>query len=444
MLERKIERFINEHSLIVKGERVLAAYSGGPDSTCLLMILRQLFPGTHAVYVNHQLRGRESQKEERFVRDFCRKRKIPLFVERVRWKSIPSDLEQAARKRRYRHLAKVAAEQGFHKIALAHHKDDVVETFLLRLIRGAGPQGLRRMTAQRDLYVRPMLESDRKEILDYLRKKRVAYFTDTSNEKLTFTRNRIRKELIPYITRHFNPAFPSSIERTARWFEEQNNLLAELLQPFASLMHITKTGWGMSRSSLLKMGPALQKAVLRMHLTKLDPEMILSSKSIQDLVHTIRNGGSMELPGFLKVNCTKRSCTFSRKVTGTGFVEVDVPTVGKYKFPAANLTLTFSLTEKRVATDPNVAFLDAQKATFPLHIRNWKTGDSFSPLGMKGTKKLSDYFIDRKIPRNERKKIPLVYKDDDLLWVSGHQIHNDYRISPATKNFLRIEVKKNA
>ena len=444
MIEDKITRFISEHSLINEKDRVLVAYSGGPDSTCLLMILHKLFPGISAVYVNHRLRGKESEEEETFVRHFCAKRNIPLYVEQLQWSTIPSDLEHAARKKRYRHLEKVAAEHGFTKIALAHHRDDVVETFLFRLIRGSGPRGLARMAAKRKMFVRPLLECSRAEIRLYLKRHRLSFFRDTSNAKLTFTRNKLRKTLIPGIEKNFNPAFSSAVERSAKWIEEQNALVAELLKPYESLFHRHGNFWILNRSSFLLLKPGLQKVVLRMFLGKMDSGYNLTSRSLQRLIATIVNGGRMELPGYWGVACSTSECLFEPKRQRIGGIEVDVPAKGIYAFPAAAETLRFSLTTRRRAPNPAIAQLDADKANFPLYIRNWKKGDSFRPLGMKGTKKLSDYFIDKKVPRAERKKIPLVYKDDDLVWVSGYQIHDNYKVTPETKRILIIEARKNA
>jgi tRNA(Ile)-lysidine synthase len=452
MIETKIRNFIQENSLIHEKERILVAYSGGPDSTCLLMILRKLFPQTAAVYVNHHLRGAESREEEKFVREFCRRKRIPLFVEEIQWSQIPSNLEDAARKRRYRHLAKVAKEQNFQKIALAHHKDDVVENFLLRLIRGSGPRGLGRMKVQRDIYIRPILNVERKEILDYLNKNSIPYFSDSSNQDSKFARNRIRNELIPYIQKNFNPSFPEMLQQTSQWLEEQTEVLNELLQPFAKLLRAEKNAWNLSRQPFLKLNTSLQKAVLMNLLARMDTRLILTARSLQALLNAIRNQKGMELPGLLKMQCNTKTCKFVKKEERTGIVEVDVPAVGQYQFNLGNSKLTFTRTGKMPAvrgkTDGSspvqrnrfIAFLDAEKASFPLYIRNWKSGDSFRPLGLKGTQKLSDYFINKKIPRNSRKSIPLVFKDDDLVWVAGYQIHHDYRITETTKKFLKIEL----
>src|SRR5437867_1645653 len=136
-LTEKVSEFIERHSLIAPGQRVVVGFSGGPDSICLLLILRELFKDSAAVYVNHNLRGQESKKEEQFVHRFCEERNIPLFVESLQWKTIPGNLEEAARRKRYLHYSKVAAENGFDRVALGHQKDDVAETFLFRLIRGS-------------------------------------------------------------------------------------------------------------------------------------------------------------------------------------------------------------------------------------------------------------------------------------------------------------------
>ena len=366
-------------------------------------------------------------------------------MERIRWKKRPSDLEQTARKRRYRHLAKVAREQGFHKVALAHHRDDGVETFLLNLVRGSGPKGLGGLQPKRDIYIRPMLECTHKEILEYLKRHRIPFFTDTSNEQLNFRRNRIRKELIPYIEKHFNPAFSESIHRTAQWMAEQERILLKLLQPYRIMIQPEKHLGSLNRSAWLKLEPELQKALLRLILPEISPELRLSSRTLQSLVTSIQGGREIELPGFVRIVYSGNAVHFQKKKHGIGFSEIDVPVPGKYQFAAANLTLNFSVeTGNEYSPSSDVAFLDADKASFPLYIRNWKKGDAFRPLGLKGHKKLSDFLIDRKVPRNARKLIPLVYKDDDLIWVAGYQIHHDYRVTDTTERLLRIEVKKDA
>jgi tRNA(Ile)-lysidine synthase len=163
------------------------------------------------------------------------------------------------------------------------------------------------------------------------------------------------------------------------------------------------------------------------------------------LLNAIQAGRIMELPGYLLVRCTKSFAIFETKQKRTGIVEVDVPSAGVYPFQAGHVTLSFS-TGKPDQFQPTdeVAFLDADRAPFPLYIRNWKKGDFFRPLGMKGHKKLSDYLIDRKVPRQSRKRIPLVFKDDDLIWVAGHQIHHNYRVTPSTRKLLRIELRTDA
>jgi tRNA(Ile)-lysidine synthase len=443
MIITKVRNFIKKHSLIHRGERVLVAYSGGPDSTFLLMALKAMHPDVAAVYVNHQLRGRESKKEEEFVRQFCKKNKIPLFVEKISWRKRPADLEQSARKRRYRHLAKVAKERGFDKVALAHHTDDAVETFLLHLVRGAGPEGLAGMQFQRDIYIRPLLDCTHKELLQYLQQHRIPFFTDTTNKNSKFRRNRIRNQLIPYLQKYFNPEFSEAIYRTTNWIEEQNRLLKELLQPYERIMEHKEGIWVMNRTEWLRFSPALQKAVLKRLLARMSSDLRLNAKTLQNLVTSIQNQRDMELPGCLKVRCKEGVIQFLKKEERIGLIETDVPSSGKYPFLAGKVTLDFSVRSRQeFAPAQHIAYLDADKASFPLYIRNWKKGDFFRPLGMKGHKKLSDFLIDKKVPRNSRKQIPLVYKDDDLVWVTGFQIHHDYRVTESTKKVLRIEAKQ--
>ena len=434
-------RFIEKHKLLEASERVLIACSGGPDSICLLMVLRELWPQTAAVYVNHMLRGEDSMREEEFVRKFCMERSISLFVETIHWKTVPGNLEEAARKKRYRHLAKVAAEHGFHKVALGHQREDVAETFLLRLIRGSGPHGLAVLPPQRGMYIRPLLECGRAEILEYLSDNNIPYVTDVTNADLRFQRNRVRNELVPYLQKNMNPDVVSALFRASRWLLEQRELIREVVSRYEQLIQTHGPAFALPKPDFLALSGSMQKALLRKVLEKADPGMKPGARTLEALVGAIAQGETRELPGFLKMNAAGESIEFVPKQLRIGVYEVDVPAEGKYSFPPADAHLGFTIRQLAdFRQEAGVAFLDAECATFPLHIRNWKHGDRFRPLGLSGTKKLSDFFIDARIPKQERKKIPLVFKDEDLIWVAGHQIHHDYRITEKTTRVLRIDL----
>jgi tRNA(Ile)-lysidine synthase len=442
-IQDRIRIYIEEQPLLHEGDSVLVGYSGGPDSTFLLLTLRTLWNGIAAVYVNHQLRGDESKLEEEFVRKFCENRGIPLFVERIEWRRKPSNMEEAARKRRYRHFEKVAREHGFNKVALAHHKDDVAETFLLRLIRGSGPYGLGGMHSKRGIYIRPLLVCSRTEILEDLAKNHVPYFTDTSNADLSMQRNRIRSELIPYVETHLNARFREGLLKTSGWIREQNQLLSELLQQYSTLFLEKDGEWGIRKADLNHLSRPLRKALLRMLVVKADPTLRPGGRLLERLVAVAEAEETLELPGFLMVKSTQDSVRVSRKTGSVGYCEIDVPGPGGYPFPPASVQLIFSTAEHtEFQAHDTGAFLDGERASFPLYVRNWKKGDSFQPLGMQGNKKISDFLIDRKVPRDERKKIPFVFKDDDLIWVAGHQIHHQYRVKDQTRKVLKIELVK--
>lgn len=435
MLLKRVQGFIQQHSLITHDDKIAVAFSGGPDSIALLHILKQLYPQTEAIYLNHNLR-KDSANEEKFVRKFCDQNKIPLHVEQINWKEKPSNLEEAARKKRYRHLEKVAKEFGFTKIALAHHQDDLVETILLRLIRGTGPRGLIAMQPLRGRYIRPMLDVTRVEIQQYLTEHSLPSYSDPTNENRNFDRNKIRHDLLPYIESNFNPKVRSALLRFANWAEEQNKLIDELIQPYLKLI----TDKGIHKEKFLQLSPALQKELLRRALLIIDPSFKLNSRTLEAILRTIRASTKMELPGYLVVECSQERIQFLPKTSRTGFQEIDVTGAGDYQFPPAKISLKFSVVKKaELPALRHLAFVDAEKASFPLTIRNWKKGDSFQPLGMKGRKKLSDFWIDRKVPQSKRKSIPLVLKDEQIVWIAGQQIDDQFKITSNTQKILKIE-----
>jgi tRNA(Ile)-lysidine synthase len=439
MLTKRVQNFIQQHSLINPDDKISVAFSGGPDSTCLLHILKQLYPQTEAIYVNHNLR-KDSKKEEKFVREFCAQNKIPLHIEQMHWKEKTANLEEVARKKRYRHLEKVAKESGITKIALAHHQDDLAETIMLRLIRGTGPRGLIAMQPIRGRYIRPLLCATRSEIHQYLNEQSLPSYTDPTNVDRNFHRNKLRHDLLPYIESNFNPKFQSALLRFANWAEEQDKLIEELIQPYLALI----TDNGIQKERFLQLSIPLQKELIRRALLKADPFFRINSRVIEAILRTIQASAKMELPGYLVVECSQERIQFLQKTSHTGFQEIDVTGAGDYHFPPAKTSLKFCVVKKpELPALRHFAFVDAEKASFPLTIRNWKKGDSFQPLGMKGRKKLSDFWIDRKVPQSKRKNIPLILKDDQIVWIAGHEIDDRFKVTSETRKILKIELGTN-
>ena len=182
---------------------------------------------------------------------------------------------------------------------------------------------------------------------------------------------------------------------------------------------------------------------MRLAIHHADPSLRPDSGLVERILGILDHEEILELPGYLMVESSRNAIAFRAKTGTAGFFEIDVPGAGSFAFPPGDSVLIFSMeTGVVVEQDPNVACLDAEKAGFPLIVRNWKKGDRFHPLGMEGTRKLSDFWIDRKVPRAERKRIPLVFKDDDLVWVAGHRLSHDCRITEATRKVLKIELKK--
>lgn len=429
--------------MLESSDRLAVAFSGGPDSACLLVLFRAIHPDTSAIYVNHHLRGEESNREEHFVIDFCKARNIPLFVEHIRWRKPPSNLEETARKRRYLHLMKVAREQGFNRVALAHHLDDVVETFLQRILRGTGPRGLAGPQPKRGMFIRPLLTFTHQEILKFLEDQHIPFFTDTSNFDPRFLRNRIRHDLLPYLERGYNPRIKEALSKATSWIAEQNLLLEELLQPLKMLISKKNGRVEISKEKLQKLSLPLKKALLRSALLEADPSIRLNADLFERLLAILATEQTMELPGFLMVESGRDAIVFTAKTGPAGLHEIEVPGAGSYVFPPGGSVLTFSLQDGSVFTkDREVAFVDADLAAYPLRVRNWKKGDAFRPLGMNGTRKLSDFWIDLKVPRAERKRIPLIFKDDHLVWVAGYRLSEDFRITDSTRKVLKIELKR--
>jgi tRNA(Ile)-lysidine synthase len=457
MLDRVLKT-IREHNMISIGDIVLVGFSGGADSMALLHILKQLAKTMdiriYAAHVHHGIRGTAADQDADFVARVCQRWHVPLFMERAEVPKLAKKWsvteEEAGRIVRHDFFDKVLTDIGGNKIALGHHKDDQAETILHNILRGTGMQGLQGIKPIGGRLIRPLLHVSRAEIENYCYEKGLSFRMDASNKDVGYTRNRIRCELIPYIEQNFNPSFVDTIIRMGRIIGDEDEFLDRYCRElFKTLVLVDQDKVIIRLESFLSCVLAVKRRILRMCLEKLrgDLQGVQANhiENILKMVSDSRTGAVLSLPGDVMVWKDHDEIIMSLGACKwrTPAFEYSLPIPGKVLIPECNIEiLSRRVQHKEVCfTSPWCIYIDEDVIKGNLKVRNRRTGDRFKPFGMKGTKKLKDFFIDKKIPQRKRDGIPLLVDEDNIIWVVGYQTHGDYAITRYTRNIVELKTQ---
>jgi tRNA(Ile)-lysidine synthase len=456
-------------ALLTPGEPLLVGVSGGADSVALLHSLIQLGSKDsgqgwrlHVCHLNHQLRGADSDADAEFVRQLAQRHGLPFTIEKRDVATLAADrklsLEDAARRARHKFLAAVAEQTGIKTLALAHTADDQVETFLLKLLRGAGATGLSGMELERQLggmrVIRPLLGVRRNEILDYLATEKVSWREDASNADPRFTRNRIRHVLLPLLEREFNPAVRETLLRTVEILRDEDSYLTHHVSN--AVYSPACSGDEIDIEALAGWPPAVQRRVVRLWLGSETEFGFEHIEAVRELAVSDSPSAEVHLPEDLIVY---REYDELKKVRR----EELEPVRGKWPLAISGETVIRELGVKFICHPepiegsrslPKEILRSAQndkKSEESLDlgslgdspfIRTWQEGDRFQPLGMSGEKKLQDFFVDEKVPRRVRGRTPLLCAADGRIsWVVGVRIADPFKIGKNTRRILRMRVK---
>ena len=433
------------------GTRVLVGFSGGPDSTALLLALdsikEELGVALIAAHLNHCLRGKESDGDEEFARKLCEKRGIEFVSERVKVeRGKGGSLENACRNARHDFFRRMAAETGAGAVALAHTTDDSAETFLLRLFRGSGTSGLAGMASVKDLdglrIVRPLINCSSIEVEIYLSSLGIIARSDSTNKSQDFTRNRVRMQIIPLIEKALSPSVKSLLSRTARVLQTEDSFMAaEAEKAFRKTARVMDDALSVTFDSIKasELHPSLLARVVRLGYSVLrGPGSALEYETclkVAALFSRKDGSESLSLPG--GIVCTRNYETIVMKKQLSGSESVHVPT-GLGNGISARIT---ARPEDLKYPKPGSmkAVLDADKVKFPLSVKRRYRKEKFYPLGASGEMKLKNFFINRKVEKEKRWSIPLVYSaDGEIIWVAGVEISDKCKVTPETKHILRL------
>lgn len=455
----KVCKTLFSHTMIQQGETVIIGVSGGVDSMCLLDILHRIQRrhslGLVAAHLHHGLRGVEAEQDYRFVQEQASRYGVPFEGERLNATdfSRSSNVQATARELRYQFYEEVAKKWNAQKIATGHHLDDQVETLLLQIFRGTGTlKGIRPVRGGR--YIRPLLDVCRQDILVYAKQRKIAHREDSSNLKTTYLRNRIRHQLVPWIRKEINPSFSRSLINLSSLLRSEHECMDVLAkQAYAQARektpHIGEVV--LKRNVLETLEPSLTKRVLREAYRNIrGSTQGLSYVHVQKVCEILQGKErekhrKLSLPDGIDLFVEHERILFSRlDVWSCTPYHYHLPIGEDLFIPEAGVRLHATrVPTKELPTgkhlDPNRAFLYPGSTTAGMVVRNFRTGDRFRPLGMHGSKKLKDYFIDQKIPRSFRCRLPILEVDGKIAWVVGFRMDERFKVNQHVQNCIQID-----
>ncbi len=427
----EVQAYISRHKLLHKHSKVIVGLSGGPDSMVLIHILLQLGYECIASHCNFNLRGEDSHDDEKFVTKWCKQQNVLLDVVGFDTHAYASEhkisIEMAARNLRYDWFEKLRIKHNADAIAIAHHRDDSVETILINLIRGTGIKGLTGIPNKNNYVVRPLLAASQNEIMDYLSSNKIPYVTDLTNEEDIYTRNIIRMKVLPLLET-INPSVRNAILTTSANLKEVEKIYDKYTcETRQYVLHENKID-----IAKLKLTVSPQSLLFEI----LSP-LGFTPSVIEDVANNLN-----AIPGKVYLS-NKYRLLKDRAYLIISETDLSEDQDKEYFIYAdtSNVEVPLSLSIHRELKDANFKIqktnttlqVDFDKLTFPLTLRKWRKGDWFIPFGMTGKKKLSDFFSDNKFNLLDKESTWVLTSGDNIAWIVNHRMDNRFRITNDTK-----------
>ena len=479
---KEFKSFVEKHNLIGRDDRVLLALSGGVDSMALAKLLLLSHRDTETprhqelvtepvevptangqlafAHCNFHLRGEDSDRDERFVTAFAKENNIPIYIKHFDTEAYAKEnslsIEMAARELRYAWFKELKEIHNFNKVALAHHGDDQIETFFLNLLRGSGIKGLKGMKPQNDFYIRPLLWSNRNEIETFAKDNGIQWVEDYTNQETVYLRNKIRHNIIPIFDEMKNNA-RQSLNFSIDCLSSENDLYRSLLEDkFASIEHVD----GDCRSIDVKY--FLENENRQQLLFEWVRRYGFNFEQSESMFEAMKNGksGSMwQSVGTRLIASVQKDKIeiFEEREGDEEFIVEKTPRHRDTETPSVEFPATLRLCDSatlrlnsynkdegfQLIKDPKVAAqFDMDKIAFPLKLRHWKKGDRFKPLGMKGSKLLSDFFNDLGFSEYQKRNVWIMEDSNGLiLWVVGYRINDKIKILDSTKVIFQCDLE---
>lgn len=453
----KVKAFVIENNLIQNGDRVLVALSGGPDSVCLLKILHDLKKDFNvelaAAHVNHMLRGEEAFKDEEYARAMCEGLDIKFYSKRVDINKVSKQRnishELAGREERYKFFQFISKENKCNKIAVAHNANDQAETVLMNMMRGTGIEGLCGIRSKREGgIIRPILCLSREEIEDYCELYNLNPRIDKSNLESIYSRNKVRLDILPYMKNNFNKDIIETINRMTNLLQIDNDFIEkECNNNYKKYCTNSEKNLIISKEAFF-----IEKAILTRLIKKTFIEFTgkhtnFEMKHIYEVISLASNSTNkkVNIPHgiiaeniygdiYLKFNEVEKKeykeITLIKNELDNNFIDFE------------DYSISFVIIDNKnnieFSNNILIKFFDYDKIKEKLIIRKRVNGDKMTPLGMKGTKKIKDIFMDLKIPIEKRDKVPILCFDNEIAWLVGYKVSEKFKITKETKNIIKI------
>jgi tRNA(Ile)-lysidine synthase len=455
----RFEQYSVKHKLFKSGEKILVGFSGGADSTALLLALWHLKSkygySLLAAHVNYDLRGEDSKLDEQYARKFCFDRNISIVVKNITIDST-SNVENHAREVRFKYFNNLRKLYKIQKIVLGHNREDQAETLLFRMFRGSGYTGIKGISPITDDVVHPLLSFSRKDITSYLELEGIKWREDLSNKDNTYSRNKIRNQMIPWIQEHLNPNVVTKLYETAEIFSETDDILESLAKRRflkAQIKH-SKDECRLSTKIIKKTRSVLRYYVYKEAYSRINGNSKdFYHNNFIEIENLLTSDGSKQiyLPNNVYVfkeydELIFTNIDFSKSENIENEKEItslrNRSTFEDYRIIMKKLKKM--PTKRNLFEDKDIAYLDLDKTSFPITIRHRKPGDRFHPLGMQHNKKLKDFLIDEKIPKFDRDKVLIFCDKEKIIWLAGYRIDDRVVTSEQTQNILQISIEKMA
>lgn len=448
-LDEKIIRFVEEHQLIKKGDKILVALSGGPDSIFMLNFLlkfkKKYGIEVGAMHINHMIRGKEADDDEKFCRKLCErfsvqyhavKKNVPAYAKKSK-----ISVEEAARKVRYDELENVRKKFGYDKIATAHNCSDNAETMFLNLVKGTGLKGLSGIPISRGEIIRPILPITKDEILKSLTKNKISYLIDKSNLSNVYERNFLRNSIFPLLKKQLNPKLEETMFKSSLVLRKQAEVQNSVVEIAAKLVsRSTRKKLEINCTLLKEVTSELWSGVIKLSAdrTFLVQTTFNDCKKVMSLIEK-QSGKSVGISNNLVAVRERNSILIFPKPAGQRTVFAKLKVGESVQADEKNLRIEkIGKHEIEYSPNKNIELIAGDELSDEFVLRTWRNGDRFYPLGLKGSKKVSDFLNDRKVAVSQKSKQLVLTNNNKIIWVVGHGIDDRFKIKNTTRKVLRL------
>jgi tRNA(Ile)-lysidine synthase len=453
-VEQKTLKFIDENHLVENEDKILVAFSGGADSVFLLHFLikfkKRLGIELSTFHLNHNLRGKSAYEDEKFCSDFCSKNKIEFHSVSTDIKTFAREkkisVEEAGREIRYAELLKTAKKYKAAKIATAHNASDNVETILLNFVNGTGIKGLTGIPVRRENIIRPILCLSSNEIRKYLKENKIPFRLDKSNLDTDYERNFLRKEIIPKLKQRLNPRVEEKISNTASILKDVNSYIEKQINRMArNTARFDGQELKINLKKIYKFDIGFCSIFLKSTIEK-NFKIDLISENIHSLVELIKSqtGATIHLKEHVVAFKDRDLLVISRPLKrGNQRVSKKIKIGKKVEIDGKMISIEeISRKNVKFLNNKSIEYISGDSAGNVFEIRNWKAGDKFQPIGMKGTKNISDFLSDEKVSSKKKKENLVLTNSGKIVWVIGLRIDERSKVTPKTKKILKLAINQ--